>query len=158
MRAVVEQFRSAAISLHRVVKADGSSAWRGPQGMRIEWTRCHYGRGRPWLVCPCCGARRARLFALDRSRIECRECLGLAYLTQRVPPMRRVQIRQERLRARLGGSGAPGEGFPEKPSQMHWRTYERLQCLHEQLEDKVDAIWAPPFAARVAKMDRRRRR
>ena len=33
-----------------------------PQSVRVSWTRCHYGGVRPWLHCPHCQRRVARLF------------------------------------------------------------------------------------------------
>ena len=33
-----------------------------PQGIRVSWTRCHFGGFRPWLHCPHCERRVARLF------------------------------------------------------------------------------------------------
>jgi hypothetical protein len=32
------------------------------QGIRVSWTRCHFGGFRPWLHCPHCERRAARLF------------------------------------------------------------------------------------------------
>ena len=157
-RATVEHYRHASYRLERFTFEGGRKSWAFPVGVAVEWTHCHFGGVRPWLVCPRCGHRRLRLYFLRDIGTLCRGCLGLAYRSQQVPPMRRVQIRQERLRARLGGFGEPGEAFPEKPPRMHWRTYERLQCLHEQLEEKVDEIWAPRCSALVSAMRRRQLR
>ena len=33
-----------------------------PQGIRVSWTRCHYGGFRPWLNCSYCERRVVRLF------------------------------------------------------------------------------------------------
>src|SRR5215831_15053920 len=32
-----------------------------PQQIRVSWSRCHFGGGRPWLHCPYCQRRVARL-------------------------------------------------------------------------------------------------
>jgi len=53
----------------------------GTQRIRVTYTPCNYGGERPWLRCPVCLERRARLF-LD-GKWKCRECVGVGYLSTR---------------------------------------------------------------------------
>src|SRR5258708_39773774 len=46
-----------------------------PQNIRVSWTRCHYGGLRPWLHCPHCDRRVARLFK-GLAGYCCRTCCG----------------------------------------------------------------------------------
>jgi hypothetical protein len=46
-----------------------------PQGIQVSWTRCHFGGVRPWLHCPHCERRVARLLK-GLGGYFCRACLG----------------------------------------------------------------------------------
>ena len=53
----------------------------GAHRIRVAYTPCNYGGERPWLRCPVCMERRARLF-LD-GKWKCRECVSVSYLSER---------------------------------------------------------------------------
>ena len=38
-----------------------------PQYIHLSWTPCHFGSYRPWMLCPHCRKRVARLFTLKTS-------------------------------------------------------------------------------------------
>ena len=61
-----------------------------------------------------------------RRDFRCRCCAHLAYKSQREDQMSRQLSKAQTIRLRLGGSASLLEPFPEKPTGMHWRTYERL--------------------------------
>lgn len=63
--------------------------------LRIERVPCRFGGSRPWLLCPGCGKRTARLY-LHRARVECRKCAGLVYASQVAPKARSVSKLAER--------------------------------------------------------------
>jgi|SRR5208282_3506560 len=94
--------------------------------VRLDWTPCHYGGRRAWLLCPVsnCGRRVAILYAhsVDNT-IACRHCRNLAYESQRKPARYRGLHRAQKIRIKLGGSGSLADPFPPKPSGMHRRTY-----------------------------------
>jgi len=46
-----------------------------PQQIRVSWTGCNYGGTRPWMHCPHCQRRIARLFK-GMGGYFCRACLG----------------------------------------------------------------------------------
>ena len=64
-----------------VVKGGASSVILGKHLIRVSYTPCNYGGERPWLRCPVCLERRARLFYDDKWR--CRECVSVGYLSTR---------------------------------------------------------------------------
>ena len=105
-----------------------------PQGIRVSWTRCHYGGGRPWLHCPHCDRRVGRLFK-GFGGYCCRTCCGSPiYESQRRSAKARAYLRAYRLRQRLGGSRPVVDAVPPRPRGMRQKTYEKLRTRVEQLE------------------------
>lgn len=58
----------------------------------VDLTDQRLGGVRPWLLCPGCGARRARLL-LDGLRIGCRACMRARYSSQLARRSPRRQLR-----------------------------------------------------------------
>jgi len=55
--------------------------WRGEQvaqEVHFDWTPCHFGGKRPWLICMHCGQRVAVLY-LKLKYFACRHCHDLTY-------------------------------------------------------------------------------
>jgi hypothetical protein len=101
----------------------------------LLWTPCHYGGRRPWFLCPGPGCgRRVALLYLGGAYWACRQCLGLAYQSQREDWGSRQMDKAQRIRRRLGGMADLTAPFPAKPPRMHRRTYERLQAEAEAAE------------------------
>jgi hypothetical protein len=48
-----------------------------PQNIRVSWTRVHLGGERPWMHCPHCGRRVAKLYA-GLGGYFCRACVAAA--------------------------------------------------------------------------------
>ena len=77
-----------------------------PQQIRISWTGCNYGGARPWMHCPLCQRRIARLFK-GMGGYFCRACLGHPiYESQRRSRKARAYLQAYSLRQRLGGFAA----------------------------------------------------
>jgi hypothetical protein len=116
----------------------GSTEWRDiRQRVPITWTECHLGGRRPWFRCTVyargryCGRRVATIY--DAGDVfACRRCCGLAYASQQEPVRYRGIAKARKIRTRLGGGPDITVAFPEKPKGMHWRTYNRLRCVHDQ--------------------------
>ena len=105
-----------------------------PQGIRVSWTPCHYGGVRPWLHCPYCQRRVARLFK-GFGGYCCRICCGSPiYESQRRSEKARAYLQAYRLRQRLGGSRPVLDAIPPRPLGMKRKTYARLCALVERLE------------------------
>jgi hypothetical protein len=86
-----------------------------PQGIRVSWTRCHFGGFRPWLHCPHCERRVARLFK-GFAGYCCRACCGNPiYETQRRSRKGRAYLQAYRIRQRLGGSRPVVDAIPPRP-------------------------------------------
>lgn len=97
-------------------------------------TDTNFGGRRQWFLCPTC-RRRCRII-YGGSRFRCRRCYRLKYESQYEPPFGRAATRCHKIRERLGYSGALDEPFPPKPKGMHWKTYERLELLEQQLQQR----------------------
>jgi hypothetical protein len=104
------------------------------QQIRVSWTRCHFGGARPWLHCPFCQRRVARLFKVMAGYF-CRTCIGNPiYESQRRSKKARAHLKAFRLRQRLGGSRPVLDPIPERPYRMKRATYRRLCSRIERLE------------------------
>ncbi|PBB77888.1 hypothetical protein CK218_27685 [Mesorhizobium sp. WSM3879] len=90
----------------------------------LDSTEQHFGGERHWFICPCCGRRCATLYAGEQFR--CRLCLDLSYRSQSEDPRTRCLSKARKLRQRLGGSANLPLQLFDKPTGMHWRTYNRL--------------------------------
>jgi hypothetical protein len=116
------------------------------QRIPVTWTSCHFGGKRPWFICDVssngkyCGRRVAKLY-LAGELFACRHCYGLAYESQQQNPRTRARRRAQKIMMRLGGSGDLADPFPEKPSGMHWRTYQRLYDQADAAETKADDLF-----------------
>ena len=66
---------------------------------------CNLGGQRSYLLCPECNKKRSLIYMDNSSRWACRECLGLAYRSQRLNPSDRhlhmaTKIRDQKLKSR----------------------------------------------------------
>ncbi|MBI5557210.1 MAG: hypothetical protein HY885_06185 [Deltaproteobacteria bacterium] len=104
------------------------------QTVTITPTPCNYGGERSWFFCPRCWKRVAVLYGAGKYFL-CRHCYQLTYESQQEGPAVRILIKSQKIRKRLGGSGATGDLFPAKPKNMHWKTYWRLRNEAEQAEN-----------------------
>jgi hypothetical protein len=105
-----------------------------PQLIRVSWTRCHFGGSRPWMHCPHCNRRVARLFK-GLSGYFCHECVGAPrYESQLRNKKARAYLRAYRLRERIGGGRPVVDPIPERPYRMWRKTYDQLRGEIERLE------------------------
>lgn len=120
-----------------VAVASGIALREMKQKVSLTWTACNYGGCRPWFVCPGCGGRAGKLFAMC-SRFYCRSCHSLTYETNRASRALRLMYRAQSLDRRLGGTGALDGSPRPKPKGMHWQTYESLR---DRSESARRAFW-----------------
>ncbi len=105
-----------------------------PQQIRVSWMRCHFGGARPYLHCPFCEKRVARLFK-GFSGYFCRPCCGNpVYESQTRNKKARAYLQAYRARQQLGGSRPAVDPVPERPYGMKHKTYARLCDKIERLE------------------------
>jgi len=108
-----------------------ASTWNH-QTVFLTATPCHYGGERVWFLCPSrgCGKRVAILYLTNV--LACRDCLNLAYLSQRQPPDTRALNRVDKTRGKLGWKPGFLNGVEWKPQGMHWKTFGRLIRRYEE--------------------------
>lgn len=105
-----------------------------PQLINVSWTYCHFGGYRPWVHCPNCRVRVARLFK-GLAGYFCRACVGNPpYESQLRNDMARVYLRAYRLREQIGGGRPVIDPIRERPYRMWRRTYNRIVSEIERLE------------------------
>ena len=113
----------------------------------LDWTRCNYGRHRPWFICPGmvnnvpCIQRVAILYG--GRYFLCRSCYRLSYESQRKDRSGRLKCKAQNIRIRLGGTANLTEKFPSKPKGMHLRTYQRMR---QEAEGCALLLGAPGFS------------
>jgi hypothetical protein len=127
-----------------------------PQNVRVSWTKVRLGGERPWMHCPHCQTRVARLYA-GLGGYFCRSCIGSPpYATQRLSTQGRAQYRACKLRLLLDGEAQLLKPFPERPRRMHQRTYDRLRregiTLEAGLSKRMRSRF-PDYASLVAYTD-----
>lgn len=100
--------------------------------VRLERTPCHLGGERVWWLCPepSCSRRVAVLYAGDR--IACRHCHDLGYLCQGESAEGRAARQANKIRRKLGWPVGILNFPGGKPKGMHWKTFERMQAIHER--------------------------
>ena len=95
---------------------------------------------RLYFHCPRCH-RACELLYVAGNRLACRVCLQLAYHTENLGKISRNTQRLYRLRRKLGQE--PNGAFdypPDRPTGMHWYTYDRKIEQLEQLEERANAM------------------
>jgi hypothetical protein len=127
-----------------------------PQQIRVAWTRVYLGGERPWMHCPHCERRVARLYA-GLGGYFCRACVGNPpYATQRLSAQGRAHFEACKLRLMLDGEAQLSTPFPERPPRMHRRTYQRLRREGMNLEAGLSKRMLrrfPDYASLVAYSD-----
>jgi hypothetical protein len=118
---------------------DHTGAWRSvDQPVTVTRTPCHYGKDRPWFLCPHCDARVAVLYLWNLP--VCRRCAKLVYSSQSQDAFSRSWQRTRKIEARLKGDAKEWNYL--KPKGMHWATFHRLTAayLHEEQWRNADFV------------------
>ncbi len=132
-------------SINYLVKANGiqfnyhSRSSEQDEGENVElfiqfdYTACHYGNQRTWLLCPHCHKRVAIIYS-EGKYFLCRKCSQLNYQSQHLQCHERRQAMAQRIRKKLGGHFSSYSPFPAKPKGMHWKTYWQFKNKTSQYE------------------------
>ena len=96
----------------------------------LAWSGCNYGGQRAWWLCPAVGCGRRVAVLYGGKVYACRHCHKLAYRTQRQQADDRATSKADKIRKRLGWDAGILNGNGGKPKGMHWRTFVRLQAVH----------------------------
>ena len=101
----------------------------------LESTRMYFGGRRLWFRCPRCDNRCRVLYGTWR--IACLRCHRLRYCSQRETKKDRATRQMLKIVRRLNPEDPdPCNDLPEKPTEMHWKTYDRLVERYEAYSDK----------------------
>ena len=103
--------------------------------VRLDWTPCTYGGARVWFLCPSCGRRVALLYG--GKVFACRHCHRLTYDSQRETPDDRHSRQIDKIRDRLKWEPGLLNGNGWKPKWMRWRTFTRLERLHDEKMNRM---------------------
>jgi hypothetical protein len=104
------------------------------QRIPVSWTKVHLGGERPWMHCPHCQKRVAKLYK-GLGGYFCRACVGNPiYASQALSAQSRGHFQACKLRLRLGADASLAAPIPERPRRMHRRTYRRLKGRLLKLE------------------------
>jgi hypothetical protein len=104
----------------------------------IGWTPCHLGGERPWLHCPNCSRRVAKLYG--GAVFTCRHCMRLNYPSQQASKRDRALDRSWELRRKLGCDAGPFDypaEYIRRPKGMHRKTFARHIERLERVEEKA---------------------
>jgi len=96
------------------------------QTVSFDRTPCNYGEHRTWFLCPRCWKRVAVLYGAGKYFL-CRHCYNLTYSSQQESRLNRLMRKARKIREGMGGCGNLMDSFPDKPKNMHWKTYWRLR-------------------------------
>lgn len=99
----------------------------------LEWTSCNLGGMRPWFQCPARNCQRRVAVLYGGSIFACRQCYQLAYSSQNENTCDRTIRKAEKIRQRMEWEPGILNGEGLKPKGMHWKTFERLCFIHNEL-------------------------
>ena len=108
------------------------------QTISFDRTPCNYGGHRTWFLCPRCWKRVAVLYGTGKY-FFCRHCYDLTYSSQQESKLDRLMRKARKIREKMGGGVSLIDPFPDKPKNMHWKTYWRLR---ERAENANNLSWS----------------
>lgn len=112
----------------------GGSDWKSEEyPVLLDWTSCHYGGQRAWLLCPAQGCKRRVAILYGGGIFACRHCYQLAYPSQRETDDDRAARQADKIRERLGWVPGILNGAGGKLKGMRWQTFWRLLAQHNIL-------------------------
>lgn len=101
------------------------------QRIKLDQTACHFGKSRPWALCPRCG-RRVALLYLRGGQFACRQCQRVSYASQSQDALGRSWGKQHKLEAKLGDDW-------RRPKGMRQATYDSVMAGLINCEEQREA-------------------
>jgi hypothetical protein len=94
----------------------------------------------PYLVCPGngCGRRVSKLYQ-NTGRFRCRKCSKLVYDYQYESWVDRALRRKDKITSKLGIDQEASPMVAERPKYMRRKTYQKLLCQLQIIEDRWEA-------------------
>jgi len=122
------QIKETGIRLSYKSRINDADKWLEVDSLiNFDYTDCHYGGKRAWLICPNsdCNRRVTSIYS-SGTLFLCRHCCKLNYLSQHQSHLDRQMSKSHAIRKTLGGKEGFLYDFPDKPKGMHWKTYNKL--------------------------------
>jgi len=133
--AIGYETKKNGIQLTYNFRRNNEGEWQSiKQLVLFDYTPCHYGGQRVWLLCSECDRRVTAIHSAGKYFL-CRHCYGLNYQSQHESYIDYQLHKAQELRVKLGGSASSASPLPAKPKGMHWKTYSKLQ--HEIIEGEM---------------------
>lgn len=117
---------------NQIIKVE--PAERDSYCLKIEVIPCRFGGERYFIHCLC--GKRCRFLYLAAQHLFCRKCLGLKYLSQKVPPNLRYLFMKDKIEERFK-KGKGGQDVYGRPYYMHHKTYHKLKDRALDYESKA---------------------
>ena len=118
------------------------------QRVELAYTDCHFGRARPWALCPRCRQRVAVLY-LRAGQFACRHCQRVSYGSQSQDALDRTWCKQRKIEAKLGNN-------LQRPKGMRQCTYDRLMAelldCHQRRDAALEVLYHR-MAANLASLE-----
>jgi len=104
-----------------------------------DWTKTNFGGKRQWFLCPSCDRRCAIVYRIgDGPLWQCRVCGNGKYRSEGLSPHNRRIRKAIKLRKSLGQeSGGLTGKFPDRPKNMHRKTYDKYVTQAIMLERRI---------------------
>jgi hypothetical protein len=119
------------VRLFYSIRQDGEEEESLDYPVMLQTTSCHYGGVRYWFTCPAVGCGRRVAILYGGKIFACRNCYQLAYQSQRETENDRLIRKADKIREKLNWGYGILNGNGWKPKGMHWKTFWRLQAIHD---------------------------
>lgn len=122
------QITGIGIKLNYKSRINNTNEWTEINSfIRFDFTACHYGGKRTWLLCPNtnCNRRVTSLYGTE-AYFLCRHCHKLNYQSQHESHLDRQISKAHTIRTKLGGEAGLLTPFPDRPKGMHRKSYQKL--------------------------------
>lgn len=100
------------------------------QRISLAFTPCHFGKERPWFVCPQCRRRIGVLYVVTDPAFSCRKCCCLRYAAQSESRGMRGLNAARKIRTSLGGGPSLYDPFPRRPVSVRREVYVALRARY----------------------------
>ena len=130
------EYRVTAATDHLSISCQiGGSEHNTTQRIELNYTDCHLGGSRPWMMCPRCGCRIMILYVTSGG-LGCRHCQNLTYASRNESRTDQLLRCVRNARKKVGAATDLTTPIPTKVKWKHHMRYTRLRKEAEIYEIK----------------------